>query len=108
MTNYKPITTLLVLAIFLEKLAHKKMMCFINRFNLLNTNQFEFLAGKNTSDAPTKFLDKAFDAINQNRVLLIVLFNSSKAFDTVEHEILLKNCITMASEVEVWIGFALF
>ena len=61
MTNYRPITTLPVLAKVFEKLAHKRMMCFISRFNLLNTNQFGFLAGQNTSDAPTDFLDKACD-----------------------------------------------
>ena len=36
------------------------MMCFINSFNLLNNNQFEFLAGQNTSDGLTEILDKAY------------------------------------------------
>ena len=83
-------------------------MCFISRFNLLNTNQIRFLAVQNTSDALTGFSDKAYDTINQNRVLLTVFLYFSKAFDTVDHEILLKKCITMASEVEVWTGFVLF
>ena len=90
MTNYRPITTLPVLPKIFEKLAHKRMMCFISRFNLLNTNQFGFLAGQNTLDSLTEFLDKAYDAINQNRVLLTVFLDFSKAFDTVDHEILLK------------------
>ena len=29
-----------------EKLAHKRMISFINRLNLQNNNQFDFLAGK--------------------------------------------------------------
>ena len=44
----------------------------------------------NTSDAFTEFLDKAYVAINQNRVLLAIFFDFSKAFDTVDHEIFLK------------------
>ena len=88
MTNYRPITTLPVLAKVFEKLSHKRMMCLISRFNLLNTNQFGFLAGKNSSDAPTESLDKAYDAINQNRVLLTVVLDFSKTFDTVDHEII--------------------
>ena len=40
--NYRPITTLRVLAKGFEKLAHKRMMRFRNRFNLIKTNQFGF------------------------------------------------------------------
>ena len=65
-------------------------MCFRNRFNLLKTHQFGFLAGQNTVDALTEFLDRAYDAINQNRVLLTVFLDFSKALDTVDHETFLK------------------
>ena len=90
MTNYNPITTLPVLAKFFDKLAHKRMMCFINRFSLLNINQLGFLAGQSTADALTEFLDNAFDAINENQVLLTVFLHFFKAFDTVDRAILLK------------------
>ena len=85
--NYRPINTLRVLAKGFENLAHKGMMRFINRFNLLKTNQFGFLAGQDTSNALTEFLDKAYDAINQNRVLITIFLNLSKAFATVDREI---------------------
>ena len=78
----------------LVKLAHERKKYFINRFNLLNTNQFcFFLAGQNTSDAPDKFLNEAYDASNQIRVLLTVFSGFSKAFGTVDREIILKNYI---------------
>ena len=66
------------------------MICFINRYNLLNTNQYGFSAGQNAFDALTDLLDKAYDAIDQNRVLLTTFLDFSKAFDTVDHEITLK------------------
>ena len=69
------------------------MICFIKIFNLLKSNQFGFLAGQNTSDALTESLGKAYDAINQKRVLLTIFLDFSKAFDTVDHEILLKKKI---------------
>ena len=84
-TNYRPITTLPILAKMFEKLAHKRMICFINSFNLLNSNKFGFLAGQNTSDALIEYLDKGYDAINRNRVLLTIFSDFSKAFDTVDH-----------------------
>jgi len=55
--NYRHITTLPVLAKHLEKLAHKIMMNFINKFKMINGNQFGFIANHNTSDALLEFLD---------------------------------------------------
>ena len=95
MTNYRPVTTLPVLAKNLEKIAHKIMMCFISRFSLLNTNQFGFLAGQNTSGALTEFLYKAYDDIIQNRVILTVFLDFSKTYDIVDHEILLKKTVLL-------------
>ena len=90
MKNYRPITTLPVLAKLFEKLAHKRMMNFISKFKLLNRNQFGFIASHNTADALLEFLDNAYDAINSNEVLLAIFLDFSKAFDTVDHQILLK------------------
>ena len=41
-TYYIAITTLPVLANISQKLAHRKMFCFINQFKLLNSNRFAF------------------------------------------------------------------
>ena len=56
----------------------------------------------NTSDAPTELLHKAYNAFNQNRVLLTVFSDFSKTFDTFGHE------KTFVSELNVWSGFTLF
>ena len=61
------------------------MICFI-----LKTNEFGFSSGQNTSDAPTDLLDKAYDAIKQNCVLLGIFLGFSKAFNTVIHMILVE------------------
>ena len=53
------------------------MICFINRFYLQNTNQFGFLTGQNTFDALTEFLDKTYDAIDQDRFLLTIFLGRS-------------------------------
>ena len=66
------------------------MVCFINRFNLLNCYNFEFLAGQNTSDALIELLDNAYDAIKQNRALLKIFLDFPKAFVTVDHQNFLK------------------
>ena len=66
-----------------------------NIFNLLNSKQFGILAGQNTYDALIDFLDKAYDAFNQIRVLLTFFLDFSEAFDTVDHEIFLKKIVLL-------------
>jgi len=88
--NYRPITTLPVLAKPFEKLAHKRMMKISNKFEKINGNQFGFIANHNASDALLEFLIIAHDAVNNNDVLLAILLEYSKAFDTVDNQILLE------------------
>ena len=45
---------------------------------------------RNTSDAHTELLDKAYHGISQNSFLLTTFLDFSKALDEVDHEVLLK------------------
>ena len=87
--SYRTITTLPVLAKVFEKLLHKRMMDFVNKFNILNYNQFGFIPDHNTYDALLEFLDNAYEAMIKNKVLLAIFLDFSKVFDTVDPEILL-------------------
>ena len=89
-SNYRPITTLSIFSKVFEKLVHKRMVKFIDKFNLLNINQFGFQKNKNTSDAILEFLDNVYDSFNQNEWLLAIYLDFSKAFDTISLDILLK------------------
>ena len=63
------------------------MINFINKFNFLITNRFGFIPDHNTSDALLELLDKAYEAINKNKVPLAIFLDFSKAFDTVDCDI---------------------
>ena len=52
----------------------------------LNSIRFGFLAVQNTFDTPTERFDKAYMAINLNRVLITVSLEFAEAFDIVYHE----------------------
>ena len=86
--NFRPITTLSIFSKIFEKLVHKRMTSFIMKYNLLSDNQFGFTAGKSTSDAILKFLDNAYDSLNNNNYLLTIYLDFSRAFDTISHDIL--------------------
>ena len=74
--NFRQNTSLPVLAKVFEKLMNKRMMDFINNFKILNSNHFGFILDLNTSDALMEFLDSAYEAMNKNKVLLAIFFES--------------------------------
>ena len=64
-------------------------MNFINEYNILISNQTEFIRDHNISDALLEFLENAYGAMNKNKVFLAVFLDFPKAFDTVDHGTLL-------------------
>ena len=89
-SNFRPITTLSIYSKVFEKLVHIRMTKFIDKFNLVNQNQFGFRKNKNTSDAILEFLDNVYDSFNNSEQLLAIYLDFSKAFDTISFDILLK------------------
>ena len=47
--NYRPISLLSVFTKILEKLMHKRLISFVNAYDILNDNQFEFCSGYSTT-----------------------------------------------------------
>ena len=88
--NYRPIALLPTLSKVFEKLIHKRVTSFLTKFDLLYSDQYGFQSKKSTTDAILKFTDKCYDALNNKKALISVYIDFSKAFDTVDHVILLK------------------
>ena len=87
-SNYRPVSTLLVLAKVFEKLMHKRLLTFLSNNNIIYKNQFGFQVGYNTSDAILEFLDFVYTTLYNKLYLMPVYLDFSKAFDTVNHNIL--------------------
>ena len=88
--NYRPIALLPTISKVFEKLIHKRVTSFLKQFDLLYHDQYGFQSKKSTTDAILKFTDKCYDALNNKKALISVYIDFSKAFDTVDHGILLK------------------
>ena len=87
--NYRPISLLPLISKILEKLMHQRLTSFLNRFDILFENQFGFQKGKSTSQAILSLNKKIIDAIEKKKVPISIFLDFAKAFDTVNHSILL-------------------
>ena len=87
--NYRPISCLPILNVIIEKLLHLRFNGFFETREILFKNQFGFRRNHSTSDAVLKLLDKIYDAFDKSQYFGSIMLDLSKAFDTVDHSILL-------------------
>ena len=67
---------------------HNRLVIFAERFNILYHNQFGFRRGHSTSHALVHLINNIASAIDHNEATAGVFLDLSKAFDTLNHEIL--------------------
>ena len=85
---YRPISLLISLSKILEKAMFSRVISFLERFNLLHKNQFGFRSRRSTVDAIAKISEKIRFA--QTNACCAIFLDLKKAFDTIDHEILLR------------------
>ena len=87
--NYRPISILPYFSKFIEKIVHNRLYDYFDKFNLLNESQFGFRKNHSTY-MPLLLLQSAVsEAIDVGKVILALFLDLQKAFDTVNHQILL-------------------
>ena len=89
LSNYRPISLLPSLSKLLEKIVHKRLYFFLEINKILIDNQFGFRQKHSTIDAVTKFVTETCTSLDNNESTLAVYLDLSKAFDTIDHTILL-------------------
>ena len=88
--NYRPISLLPVFSKVFEKCIADRILKFFHRFSIMSVSQFGFTRGLSTESALVKFIEYLYNVINSRHYSLSTLVDFRKAFDTVDHSILLK------------------
>ena len=87
--NYRPISILPFLSKVFEKTMYTRLNSFLNKYNILNNSQFGFRKNYSTALSATVLTDHIVNAIEKKEITIGVFIDLSKAFDTVNHNILL-------------------
>ena len=88
-SNYRPIALLSPLSKVLEKIIHTRIYNFLTSSNLISDFQFGFLPERNTTNAISLFLGSLIKNIENEEFSISLFIDFSKAFDTIDHSILL-------------------
>ena len=89
MTNYRPISLLSVFVKILEKLIYSRVMNFLKKYSVLYKYQFGFRKGYSTNLALIDIIDAINMSLDNDEYVVGIFCDLQKAFDTVNHEILL-------------------
>ena len=93
-SNFRPISILPTISKFLRKHINKHLMGFLNKYGSLHENQSGFRPKHNYQTALTKFVDQSMTCIDKGDIVGLLFLDFRKAFDLVDHEILLNKLST--------------
>lgn len=87
--NYRPISQLNIFSKIFETLMKSYLIKYFESKNILNPSQFGFRRKRSTFLPLNKFSNDIFSAIDNKLSVLSVFIDFAKAFDTVNHNILI-------------------
>ena len=89
MKNYRPVSLLPVLSKVLERIVYNRLFDYLIKHEILHTSQYGFQPNLSTELAILELQDRITKILNNNECCVGVFMDLSKAFDTLDHAILL-------------------
>ena len=88
-TNYRPISLLPSISKIIEQVVFKQLANHFTSHNLFHNNQYGFRAKHSTELATLHLVDNMVQNMDSGLIPLNIYLDLSKAFDTLDHEILI-------------------
>ena len=88
--NYRPISLLSNIDKIFEKLVYSRLMSFLSKHNVISNSQFGFRKNHSTKLALISITEEIRRALDSGKFACGVFIDLEKAFDTVDHNIILK------------------
>ena len=89
-TNYRPISLLTTISKVLEKIVYQRIYGFLQTTGQLYENQYGFREAHSCEHAIGKVINGIVKSLENKEASACVLLDLSKAFDTIEHTIMLE------------------
>ena len=87
--NYRPISLLPAMSKILEKIMYKRLYSFLSRSNFFHSQQFGFRNNHSTNHALLSMISDITKAFEERKYTVGVFLDLTKAFDTINHRVLL-------------------
>ena len=88
-SNFRPISLLSSFSKIFEKTMHNRVSKFLEDNNALHDMQYGFRSGRSCEHALLAANNEILSSLSKKQIALLLLIDFSKAFDMVDHEILL-------------------
>ena len=100
--NYRPISLLSNVNKIIEKTIYTRLNSYLNKYNIINSCQFGFRSGHNTTMAVAELYENVLKAYDNGDATCAVFLDLSKAFDSVNHDIILHKLYKYGVRGNVW------
>ena len=100
--NYRPVSILPILSKVLERAINVQLTDFLEKNSLLHVSQSGFRGGYSTDTCTIDLTDFVKGEISRGKLVGMTLIDVQKAFDTVNHEILLEKMNAMGVSSVEW------
>ena len=88
--NYRPVSLLMTISKILEKIIYNRVFKFLMKHNILYDSQYKFRSKHSCEDAILELVGKVLQSRNEDKHCAGIFLDLSKAFDTLDHHLLLQ------------------